>query len=65
MTRKRPRRTSRGSKRRRLGKIWAIWTVAEKEYFNDGVTQKADLVIGSDDGTYDVAAIEAAIHKSL
>ena len=39
--------------------IWRIWDKAEPEYFTDSIMQKADLVVGTEDGDFDIDAIVA------
>lgn len=38
--------------------IWAIWTIAEKDYFTDALKGKANLIVGSSDGKFNIEAIK-------
>ncbi|HMS92921.1 MAG TPA: hypothetical protein PKD28_00900 [Candidatus Saccharibacteria bacterium] len=39
--------------------IWEIWDKAEPEYFTDAIIQKADMIVGAEDGNFDVDVIAA------
>ena len=39
--------------------VWRIWDEAEPEYFTEAIMQKADMIVGAEDGDFDVDAIVA------
>ena len=39
------------------GEIWRIWDKAELEYFTEATMQKADMIVGTKDGNFDVDTI--------
>lgn len=43
--------------------IWKIWSVAEAKYYNEKLKQKANLIVGSKDGEFDIKAIKNEIIK--
>lgn len=43
--------------------IWEIWSVAEAKYYNEKLKQKANLIVGSKDGEFDIKAIKNEIIK--
>ena len=39
--------------------IWSIWDKAEPEYFTEAIIQKADMIVGAEDGDFDLDSIVA------
>ena len=39
--------------------IWRIWDEAEPGYFTEAIMQKTDMIVGAEDGDFDVDAIVA------
>ena len=42
-------------------KIWDIWFEAEAKYFDESFSQKADIIVGTEDGQFDIELILARL----